>query len=233
MLDTWLRRIVLSPLFLLMGAAGEAGAPGEGDAPPEGAPDPGAGAGAEEAAPEGHEADDPAAEREPAPGADAAGAPEEYGAFTIPAEAQGGELAAEALEAFRPVAQEMGLPQEKAQLLFDRLLTQVHPRMEARRLEVWNGIVTGWADAARADREIGGERFARNVEVAQRALNTFGTPELTAVLNRFGLGNHPELIRLMVRMGNAMREDTIVLPGSRPGGGKRSVADRLYGGGEG
>ncbi|KAB0670345.1 peptidase [Oryzomonas sagensis] len=232
MLDTWLRKIALSPLFLLMGAAGEAGAAGAGDAPLEGAPAPGAGAGGEAAAPEGHGADATAGEREPAPDADAAGAPEEYGEFTIPAEAREMELVAEALEAFKPVAQEMGLPQEKAQLLFDRLLTQVHPRMEARRLEAWNGIVAGWADAARADREIGGERFARNVEVAQRALNTFGTPELTAALNRFGLGNHPELIRLMVRMGNAMREDSIVLPGSRPGGGKRSVADRLYGGGE-
>jgi hypothetical protein len=30
-------------------------------------------------------------------------------------------------------------------------------------------------------------------------------------------------------MGNAMREDTIVLPGSQAGGGKKSTAEILYG----
>ncbi|GFE61935.1 hypothetical protein [Geobacter sp. AOG2] len=214
---TWLRRILLFPLFLLMGAAGE------GDAPPEGEPATVGGVAAEEA-PEAHEAEAPA-EADP----EGIGAPEEYGEFAVP---EGDEVVAQALEAFKPIAKELDLPQAKAQLLFDRLLTQVHPLVEARRLEAWNGIVTGWAEAAKADQEIGGKRFARNVEVAQRALNTFGTPELTATLNRFGLGNHPEMIRLMVRLGNAMREDSIVLPGSKPGGGKKSIEDRLYGGGE-
>jgi len=215
MRTTWLRRVLLFPLFLLMGAA-----EGEVGTPPEGEPASGAGTPAE-AAPEAREAEAAADEDR-----EAAGAPEQYGEFAIP---EGDEVVAQALEAFKPIAKELDLPQDKAQLLFDRLLTQVHPLVEARRLEAWNGIVTGWAEAARTDGEIGGERFARNVEVAQRALNTFGTPELTATLNRFGLGNHPELIRLMVRMGNAMREDTIVLPGSKPGGGKKSIEDRLYG----
>lgn len=219
MRTTWLNKVLLFPLSLLMGvAAGEGG-----DAPLEDELATGEGVPAEEA-PEAYEAEAPT-------DADLEGtsAPELYGEFAVPEEARGDRVVAEALEAFKPIAKEMDLPQEKAQLLFDRLLGEVHPRMEARRIEAWNGIVAGWAEAARTDLEIGGERFDRNVEVAQRALNTFGTPELTATLNRSGLGNHPELIRLMVRMGNAMREDTIVLPGSKPGNGKRSVEDRLYG----
>jgi hypothetical protein len=101
--------------------------------------------------------------------------------------------------------------------------------MEAQRLEAWGNLTKEWADTAKKDSEIGGDKWDKNVEVAQRALNTFGTPELKAALNLYGLGNHPELIRLMVRMGNAMREDSIVLPGSQVGGGKKSTAEILYG----
>ena len=44
--------------------------------------------------------------------------------------------------------------------------------------------------------------------VAQGALARFGTPGLRAFLTESGGGNHPEVIRFMARVGNAIAEHT-------------------------
>jgi hypothetical protein len=260
-LKAWLKRILLFPLFLVMGVPGDEGSAG-GD--PEIAAAGGSVlGGGREAVEEGGVSDegsslnsqlssDPAAKAEETRRAaltqeqrdaedataaaqkaaaekDKAGAPEQYEEFKKPEGLENIELNKEAVDALKPIAKELGLSQDKAQTLFAKLLTDVYPKMEAQRLEAWGNLTKGWAETAKADKEIGGDKWNANVEVAQRALNTFGTPELKEALNQFGLGNHPELIRLMVRMGNAMREDTIVLPGSQVGGGKKSTAEVLYG----
>lgn len=147
-------------------------------------------------------------------------APEEYADFTMP---EGMEVAKDALELFVPIAKELKLTQEQAQKIVD-----IQAKMVVARTEAWNQTLTQWQEATKADKEIGGDNFTKNVEVAQRALNTFGTPELKTALNQYGLGNHPELVRLMVRIGNAIKEDGIVLPGSG-GGDSRTPAEKLYG----
>ena len=83
-----------------------------------------------------------------------------------------------------------------------------------------------WSESSRTDKEFGGDKLNENLAVAQKAMNAFGTPELRAVLNKTGLGNHPELIRAFVRAGKAISEDTFV-----PGGKTTTVANpavRVY-----
>jgi hypothetical protein len=274
MLSIWLKRILLFPLFLIMGVPSDEGSAG-GD--PGTAADGGsvlgggqgtagagdaAGGGVDEGTNSGlftpeeiaakkegvaaakaeetrraaltqeqRDAEDTtAAAQKAAAEKDKAGAPEAYEEFKKPEGMENVELNQATIDALKPIAKELNLSQDKAQTLFAKLLTDVYPKMEAQRLEAWGNLTKGWADTAKADKELGGDKWDANVANAQRALNTFGTPELKAALNQYGLGNHPEMIRLMVRMGNAMREDTIVLPGSQAGGAKKSTAEVLYGG---
>jgi hypothetical protein len=255
MLSMWLKKILLFPMWLIMGVEGDAGSGsvlgGDSD---------GGDVGSAVAAEALFTPEEIAAKKESLATAEAeetrraaltqeqrdaedkeasaqketeekskAGAPESYAEFTKPEGMENVELNQQAVDALKPIARELNLSQDKAQMLFAKLLTDVYPKMEAQRLEAWGNLTRGWADTAKADQEIGGDKWHANVEVAQRALNTFGTPELKEALNQYGLGNHPELIRLMVRMGNAMREDTIVLPGSQAGGARKSTAEILYG----
>ena len=44
---------------------------------------------------------------------------------------------------------------------------------------------------------------------ARRAIERFGTPALRQLLNETGLGNHPEMVRLAVRVGRALAEDSV------------------------
>lgn len=203
------------------GGAAAAAAPGAA-APAAGAgaagEQPGAGAEGGQT-PEQIEAARVAAEAAAAEAAKNAGAPEKYEPFTPP---EGGKLDATVMEQFGDVARELNLPQDKAQLLIDKMAPKIAERQAAQA----ETMRTEWAAQATADKEYGGDKLPENLAVAQKAMTAFATPELTQLLNDTGLGNHPEVIRFMVRAGKAIGEDKVVTGGVPAS--QRSTADVLY-----
>ncbi|PTN60545.1 peptidase [Klebsiella pneumoniae] len=149
------------------------------------------------------------------------GAPEKY-------EFQAGdgvELDAEALKDFEPVARELNLTNEQAQKLVDAY-PKILAGVQQRQADAWQAQTEEWAATVKADKEIGGDKLTANLGVAQRALDTFGTPELKEYLNGTGLGNHPELVKAFIKVGKAMSEDGMV---TGKESGQRSAAEVLYG----
>ncbi|EPA8515271.1 peptidase [Klebsiella aerogenes] len=149
------------------------------------------------------------------------GAPEKY-EFTA---AEGVDLDTEALKDFEPVARELNLTNEQAQKLVDAY-PKILAGVQQRQVEAWQAQTEEWAATVKADKEIGGDKLTANLGVAQRALDTFGTPELKEYLNGTGLGNHPELVKAFIKVGKAMSEDGMV---TGKESGQRSAAEVLYG----
>ncbi|HBS1879109.1 TPA: peptidase [Klebsiella pneumoniae] len=149
------------------------------------------------------------------------GAPEKY-EFQA---GEGVELDAEALKDFEPVARELNLTNEQAQKLVDAY-PKILAGVQQRQADAWQAQTEEWAATVKADKEIGGDKLTANLGVAQRALDTFGTPELKEYLNGTGLGNHPELVKAFVKVGKAMSEDGVV---TGKESGQRSAAEVLYG----
>jgi len=150
------------------------------------------------------------------------GAPEKYEFKAT----EGQELDAAALEQFEPIARELNLTNEQAQKMVDLYGTQILPMVQKQQAEAWQKTTEQWAADVKADKEIGGDKLTASIGVAQRALETFGTPDLKQYLNSTGLGNHPDLIKFCVKVGQAMSEDK-VLTGNEHG--QRSAAQVLYG----
>lgn len=146
-------------------------------------------------------ADAAAAASEKAPEAPK-GAPEKYEFKPV----EGRTLDSETISAFAEVAKELDLPQEAAQKILDRMA----PTMAQRQQAQIEAIRSEWVAASQADKEFGGEKIAENLSTARKALDQFGSPELRALLNESGLGNHPEVIRMFYRAGKAISEDTYV-----------------------
>ncbi|WP_334157917.1 hypothetical protein [Oryzomicrobium sp.] len=146
------------------------------------------------------------------------GAPEKY-EFAAP---EGREFDPKVIEAYSEVAKELNLTQDAAQKLLDK----VAPTLEARQQEQFQAIRTKWGDDAKTDKEFGGDKLTESLGVARTALDKFGTPELRTLLNESGLGNHPEVIRFMVRAGKAISEDTFV--DGRAPARQRDAASVLY-----
>ena len=148
-------------------------------------------------------------------------APEKY-------EFTGDALDPALLGEFEGVARELKLSQEEAQTVVDRLAPKVAERVAAQQAEMLAQAETTWKADTAADKEIGGDALSVNLGVARKALDAFGTPELRALLEGSRLGNHPEVIRFMVRAGKAISEDGLV-PGSvKPAAPARDAASRLY-----
>lgn len=158
---------------------------------------------AEGAAPEG---DKPAEQGKPE------GAPEEYADFTAP---EGASFNPETMADLKALAKEHNLTQEAAQKFAD-LGAQAVQKVEAGFRDQIAQAQAQWAESSRTDKEFGGDNLAANVSVAKQALDTFGSPELTAMLKDSGLGNHPEIIRAFYRVGKAISEDRMVGATKRP-----------------
>ncbi len=109
---------------------------------------------------------------------------------------------AEALAAFDTAARDLGLDGTAAQHLVD-LHSQALAREVAASDAAWKDLSGGWYDAVKGDKEIGGASFDANVQLAREVLDRFG-PELKTDLKAMGLTNHPEIVRLLVRVGKAI-----------------------------
>jgi hypothetical protein len=145
--------------------------------------------------------------------------PEKY-EFKAP---EGSEYDAKVIEAFSGAAKEAKLSQETAQ----KLIETMAPAMAARQAEQIEAIHEQWRSTSAADPEIGGTKFQENLGVAKKAYDNFATPELRKLLDDTGMGNHPEVIRMMFRVGKAISEDKVVV-GNTGNNTAKPVANILY-----
>lgn len=151
--------------------------------------------------------DKPAGDGEPAADDDKpTGAPEQYEDFTAP---EGVKLDAEVAGEFKSLAKELNLPQDQAQKVAD-LGVKLAQKWQAQQAAVLAETAAKWAQEAQTDAEFGGDKLPENLAVAKKALNDFGSEKLQTLLHESGLGNHPEVIRLLVNAGKAISEDRIV-----------------------
>lgn len=139
-------------------------------------------------------------------------APEKYEAFAAP---EGVTLDKEVVTTFEGVAKELGLPQASAQKLIDK----ISPVMAARQAAANTQVREEMLAASKADPEIGGEKFNASVETAKLAISTYFAPEFEKFLNDTGLGNHPEMIRGLVKAGAPLKQDGHIVGGKQPAGG--------------
>lgn len=148
--------------------------------------------------------------------------PEEY-TFTAP---EGSQLDTELMAKVVPVFKEAGLTQAKANQLTELFGKEILPTIQKRQEAAWKAEVDGWAEATKKDPEIGGTKFEASVANAARAVNTIN-PGLTAVLDKYGLGNHPEMIRAFSKVASLLAEDTISTQRKNEQTGK-TVAERMF-----
>ena len=148
------------------------------------------------------------------------GAPEEYAEFTAP---EGTELGETVMVEFKAAAKELNLSQDAAQAMLDKVMPSMRQSYETQ-IET---AKTTWAEASTADSEFGGEKLNQNVATAKRALDTYGSDNLRGLLNETGLGNHPEVIRMLWKVGQTLNEDGVV-PGVPARGAEMDTAKRLF-----
>lgn len=169
------------------------------------------------------------AEGKPASGDKAAeGAPETYSDFKAP---DGVQVAPEQATEFKALAKELNLSQEKAQKVFDaatKLAQQGQAQAETKIVDTIKSTHEQWVAETKADKEIGGDKLAENLAKAQAAMKATSTPQLQTLLDKSGLGNHPEVIRHFLKIAPAFSQDKHVPGGKAPAGDSKSAEKVLY-----
>lgn len=130
--------------------------------------------------------------------------PEKY-EFTLP---EGVVLDDEAMKEFDPIARELELDNPKAQKIVD-IYTKLKQAEATKHAADWSNTLKGWREQISNDEEIGGTTMPANIKAAQSVVARFGNDALRQYLNESGMGDHPEIVRLFVKVGKAMAPDTI------------------------
>ena len=134
---------------------------------------------------------------------------------------------ASVLDEIATQARERGLSNEAAQQLVDEQSGAVANYHEAQLQKV-EDTRKEWGETAAADKEIGGDAFKENTELAKRVIDRFGSDDLKKSLDDTGLGNHPEMLRIFVKIGRSMSDDQLVVPKAQGGENEKSTADTMY-----
>lgn len=135
-------------------------------------------------------------------------------------------LEAVELEATKKFATEHGLNNEQAAAILHEKEMAVANFLEAR-MDQEKAVIEGWVNSVKSDPEIGGDNFNKNVELSKRVVGRFANSAFVELLNSSGFGNHPEVVRFLSRVGDAMGSGSLTR-GSQTAGAK-TIEQVFYG----
>ncbi|KAF0235064.1 MAG: hypothetical protein FD177_223 [Desulfovibrionaceae bacterium] len=73
-----------------------------------------------------------------------------------------------------------------------------------------------------------GDSYDANMSAANKAISTFGSPELVAELERTGFGRNPHMVKFVHNLAKLLSEDSFVTGATGGGSTNASAADVLY-----
>jgi hypothetical protein len=144
--------------------------------------------------------------------------PEKY-EFAMP---DGIELDATLVAKFDPIARELGLSQDGAQKL-----ATMYAEQQQEQANAWANQVQEWGKQAQADPVLVAGGFDANLGLAKAAFSRYADAEAAEVLDTSGLGNHPAILRMFLKLAQATKEDAPPSghDSTRP---VRTPAERMY-----
>ena len=107
------------------------------------------------------------------------------------------------LARFKEMSQEFGIDDQQRQ----RIVDEMGPIMAERQAAMLTEARAGWVEQIKADSEFNDSRgFDANLTTARSVLKTFGSNELSELLNESGLGDHPAMVKFALRVGRRLEE---------------------------
>lgn len=131
-----------------------------------------------------------------------------------------------ALDRIAASAKAQGLSQEAAQDLVKaqegEVATAMSSAIETRKEQLLKECL--------ADKDIGGNetKLKESIVLASSMLDKYGDAQLRKELTASGFGNHPGLVKMLVKIGKASANDKSILPKTTATSPQKSIADVMY-----
>lgn len=133
----------------------------------------------------------------------------------------------EAIKEIELFAKENGLNKEQAEKLLDNQNENIREYKQSQEDAYWVEV-EGWKSQLREDKDFGGERFNKNVELASKAFKKFMDPETQKLFDEKGYGNFPPLVKAFAKIGAEFFGDTMER-GNSGDVSTKSAEELLYG----
>lgn len=152
--------------------------------------------------------------------------PEKYDDFKLP---EGFTMDQGALEAFSPVAKELGMSQVNAQKLID-LYSSIQSKQAESIQKLFAEEHEKSIATVKADPEMGGNNYEANLKIACNVIVKYGSKDVLGAFAETGIGDNPDVIRMFLKIGKAMGEDSLVDKNDGGGAGvkPKSFGELLY-----
>lgn len=137
------------------------------------------------------------------------------------------KLSKEDAEAVKAFAKEHKLSKEQAEVVLKLSDKAVNGYLEAQKTQL-KQTVTQWEKQAKADPDIGGDKYAQSVEIAKKGYKN-APASMRNFLNETGLGSHPDVVKFFYRLGKLGLNDKMVPSGSEAKNEPKSHAQLIYG----
>ena len=124
-------------------------------------------------------------------------------------------------------AKKLGVDAEGAQAMLNYQSAAVLKVVDAHN-EQWDNTMNEWVEQARTDKDIGGPKLEETLQNGRKALNTFGNNGLASLIDNTGLGNNPEFLRFMDKVGRAINEDRIKFGVQSNDAPQKTAAELMY-----
>jgi hypothetical protein len=118
---------------------------------------------------------------------------------------EGVELDTELVGKFTDIAKELKLPADQAQKVVD-----LYAATRQAEADAFTKQVETWGNEVKADKEIGGKNLEESLGYARKVIDSFGDDGIKSLLDSTGMGNHPAVVKMLVKVGKAISEDSMV-----------------------
>lgn len=112
-------------------------------------------------------------------------------------------LAKKDLDAFLPVAKDLGLNTKQASELFKFYASNVQASTAASEADIAQETTI----AEQTLRRELGQAYDAKISLANRALSSFGSKELISAIDASGLGRNTDFVRMMIKVGEGYAEE--------------------------
>lgn len=85
-----------------------------------------------------------------------------------------------------------------------------------------------WTKEVNADPELGGAKLAETQRLSQIVIDRFMSPALRTLAKETGLGDHPEFVRMLAKIGRAASEDKPFSSVTPSGDAPKTAAEMMY-----
>lgn len=101
--------------------------------------------------------------------------------------------------------------------------------LKATQDKAFEQTKAAWKDAVAKDPELGGDKLPETIALSSRAFKAVASPELQRITESTGLGNHPEFVRMMAKIGRIIGEDRLIRGDVGAAPAPRAPEEVLYG----